>query len=34
MRKLKVNDFFRGCGGLGIAFQEAEKERYLNDNYQ
>ena len=25
MRKLKVNDFFFGCGGLGLAFQEAEK---------
>ena len=26
MRKLKVNDFFCGCGGLGIAFQEAGYE--------
>lgn len=26
MRKLKVNDFFCGCGGLGLAFQEAGYE--------
>lgn len=26
MRRLKVNDFFCGCGGLGLAFQEAGYE--------
>ncbi len=26
MRKLKVNDFFCGCGGMGIAFQNAGYE--------
>ena len=26
MRKLKVNDFFCGCGGLGLAFQAAGYE--------
>lgn len=23
MRKLRINDFFCGCGGMGIAFQNA-----------
>ena len=26
MRRLKVNDFFCGCGGLGLAFQAAGYE--------
>ena len=26
MRKLKVNDFFCGCGGMGIAFKNAGYE--------
>ena len=25
-RKLKVNDFFCGCGGMGIAFKNAGYE--------